>query len=420
MRIVFTCVSVVSHLFPLVPVARALAAAGHEVAFATNAELGPAVRQAGFRHAPAGLAFSSPEVTALRARASELYGKRLNAYSWGSGFAGILARRMTGDLLALPEVRRADLLVRDLTELGGCVAAERLGLAHAAISILSAGMTPGARDWIAESLDDLRAEHGLPPDPGVLMPFRYLTIHQAPRRFLAETPLPTDRLVRPEPFDRSDDDDLPTWVDALPARPTVYATFGTVFNKRPDLFAAIVDGLRDEPLNLIVTVGRDQDPAQFGPQPPHVRIERYIPQSLLLPRCDLVVTHGGSGTVMAALANGLPLVVVPLGADQPENAARCAALGVGETIEAQDLTPSTVHAAVRAVLGDAAYRRNAERLQREIRALPGPEDAVTLLEELAQAVRTAPAAVGRGRVAPSPAVTARPTEAQEPRPVTAR
>jgi hypothetical protein len=409
MRIVFTCVAVVSHLFPLVPVARALAAIGHDVTFATNAELAPAVRQAGFRHAPAGLAFSSPEVTALRARASELYGKRLNAYSWGSGFAGILARRMAADLLDLPEVRRADLLVRDLTELGGCVAAERLGLPHAAISILSAGMTPGARDWIAEPLDALRASHGLPPDPGVVMPFRYLTIHQAPRRFLVDAPLPTDRLIRPEPFDRADGDSLPAWVEALPARPTVYATLGTVFNRRPEILGAIVDGLRDEPVNLIVTVGRDQDPDQFGPQPPHIRIERYIPQSLLLPRCDLVVTHGGSGTVMAALANGLPLVVVPLGADQPENAARCEALGVGRTVDAQDLTPASVRAAVRTVLGDTAYRRNAEQLHDEVRALPGPEHAVTLLGELVRAVR--PKA---SDVAP------RPAGAPELRPVAAR
>lgn len=409
MRIVFSCVSVVSHFYPLVPVARAMAADGHEVTFATNAELAPAVLQTGFRHAPAGLAFSSPEITALRARANELYGHGLNVFSWGSGFAGVLAQRMAADLLDLPEVRAADLLVRDLTELGGCVAAERLGKPHAAISILSAGMTPGARAWIAESLDALRADHGLPPDPDVVMPFRYLTLHQAPRRFLAEPPLPTDRLIRPEPFDRADGDTLPAWVDVLPARPTVYATLGTVFNKRPGILGAIVDGLRDEPVNLIVTVGRDQDPAQFGPQPPNVRIERYIPQSLLLPRCDLVVTHGGSGTVMAALANGLPLVVVPLGADQPENAARCAALGVGEPLAAEALTPAAVRTAVRTVLGDAAYRRNAQQLQREVRALPGPEHAVTLLEDLIRVSR--PKA---NDVAP------RPAEARELKPAAAR
>src|SRR5262245_29817621 len=128
MRVVLTCVSVVSHLYPLVPVARALVEAGHDVTVATDHSLAAAVEQAGFRHAAAGLAFNSPEVTRIRARARELWGAGLNRYSWGSGFAGILARRMANDLIALPEVQRADLIVRDITELGGCVAAERLGL----------------------------------------------------------------------------------------------------------------------------------------------------------------------------------------------------------------------------------------------------------------------------------------------------
>ncbi|MGH2351831.1 MAG: glycosyltransferase [Chloroflexota bacterium] len=145
-------------------------------------------------------------------------------------------------------------------------------------------------------------------------------------------------------------------------------------------------------MNLILTVGRNQDPAQFGPQPAHVRIERYVPQTLLLPHCDLVLTHGGSGTVMAALIHGLPLVTVPISADQPENAARCAALGVGRVAAAADATAETIRHAVRTVLADPAYRRNAERLGDEISRLPGPDQAVPLLEQLAGERRLLPAA----------------------------
>jgi UDP:flavonoid glycosyltransferase YjiC (YdhE family) len=103
----------------------------------------------------------------------------------------------------------------------------------------------------------------------------------------------------------------------------------------------------------------------------------------MFPRCDVVLTHGGSGTVMAALAHGLPLVVVPISADQPENASRCAALGVGSVVAPRDLTPETVRDAVRTVLADPIYRRNAERLRDEIRSLPGPDQAVAMLEQLA-------------------------------------
>ena len=105
---------------------------------------------------------------------------------------------------------------------------------------------------------------------------------------------------------------------------------GTVFNQVPGILEAILEGLRDEPITLIMTTGRDQDPAAFGPQPPNVHLERYVPQSLLFPRCDLVVTHGGSGTVMTALDHGLPMVIVPVSADQPDNARRCEQLGVAK------------------------------------------------------------------------------------------
>jgi MGT family glycosyltransferase len=150
-----------------------------------------------------------------------------------------------------------------------------------------------------------------------------------------------------------------------------------------DIFRAFIEGLRDEPVTLVVTVGRNGDPGQFGPQPEHIRIERYIPQTLFFPRCDVVITHGGSGTTMAALTHGLPLIVVPISADQPENADRCAALGVARVIQPSDLSAGLAREAVREVLGNNAYHRAAERMRDEIAALPGPEYAVALLERLA-------------------------------------
>lgn len=157
-----------------------------------------------------------------------------------------------------------------------------------------------------------------------------------------------------------------------------------MFNSRlPGLFQAILDGLHDEPVNVILTIGRDQDPVQFGPQPDNVHIERYIPQSLLFPHCDLVITHAGFSTVAEALAHGLPLVPIPIDADQPLNAERCAALGVAEVIEQHQRTPAAIRRAVRTVLADPSYRRNAEQVRHEIAQLPGPQHAAALLERLA-------------------------------------
>jgi MGT family glycosyltransferase len=141
--------------------------------------------------------------------------------------------------------------------------------------------------------------------------------------------------------------------------------------------------LGQEPVNLILTIGHDQDPDVLGEQPANVHIERYIPQSLLLPYCDLVITHGGSGTVKDALSLGLPLVILPMGADQPLNARRCAALGVARVIEPDRRTAEAIREAANDVLQDPRYRQRAEGLRDEMQALPGLEYAIALLERLA-------------------------------------
>jgi UDP:flavonoid glycosyltransferase YjiC (YdhE family) len=389
MRVLFTCMAYTGHVHPIAPFARALAAAGHEVAVATHESLAAQVGAAGLRHIPAGLSRTSPEVLALWREIGDaaLGTPAAEAFALGRDFGDLRPRRMMDDLAALFAAGTPDLVVRDIMELGGALAAERAGIPHAAINILAAGLQPRWRAGIVAPLNRLRAAYGMPPDPGGAMLSRHLTLHPFPPSFSAVPPLPADRFVRPLPFDRSGDEALPDWVGDLPRRPTVYATLGTAFNDLPRLFEAFVAGLGDEPLNLIVTVGRDGDPGALGPLPANTRVERYIPQSLLLPRCDLVLSHGGSGTVTGALAAGLPQVVVPVAADQPENAARCAALGVGRVVPRAEVSPAAVRDAVRAVLGDPAYRRNAGRLADEIAALPGPETGVTLLEDLAAGAR---------------------------------
>jgi MGT family glycosyltransferase len=145
----------------------------------------------------------------------------------------------------------------------------------------------------------------------------------------------------------------------------------------------IIAGLRDMPINLIVTLGRDKDPADFGPQPEHVHIERYIPQSLLLCRCDLMVMHGGSNSLLAALDLGLPTVVVPLIADQFFNAHVVQNMQLGQVVQRWQLSPTRMRAAVEEVLNDPMYRKNVKQLQAEMQTLPGQHYAVELIERVA-------------------------------------
>lgn len=165
----------------------------------------------------------------------------------------------------------------------------------------------------------------------------------------------------------------------------MYVSLGTAFNvESGDLFSRVVAGVRDLPVDVLVTVGAEIDPAELGPQPANVTVERFVPQWAVLPHGDLVVSHGGSGGVIGALAHGLPVVVLPLGADQPHNAARVEALGVGRVLDAVSATPDEIGDAVAATLADHAARAAAASLRDECAPLPSPATAMAWLEALAR------------------------------------
>jgi UDP:flavonoid glycosyltransferase YjiC (YdhE family) len=274
-------------------------------------------------------------------------------------------------------------LVCDEMDFGALVAAESAGVPYASVVCIGSGSFVWP-ELVAEPLKDLRAGHGLAPDPELAMLSRYLILSPFPPSFRdPANPLPpTGHAIRPVPADAGADDVPPRWLAELDP-PLVYFTLGTIFNlESGDLFERVLAGLSELPVSIVVTVGREVEPETLGPQPANVRVEQYVPQSLLLPDCDLVVSHAGSGSVVGALAHGLPMVLLPIGADQPLNAARCAALDVARVVDPFQATSADVASAAEDLLADVPYRRNAQRVQEEIAALPGPEYALHLLEQL--------------------------------------
>lgn len=406
MRALFTTNPGAGHWHPLVPFAEALRARGHEVAFATTRAACAAITVLGFHCFTAGEDETTEEMQRRGERVAARPGTDGAAWAWPNLFAGAWAERRLPDLSAVCRDWGPAVVVREDMEFAGCIAAESLGLPHAAIQVTT--WRPRLRPLVVAPLNYLRATVGLPPDPNLAMLDRYLLVCPVPPSFqhpAASLPR-TAHAVRPVPFDRSRDEPLPAWLGDLPDRPIVYATMGTVFNRVPGILETILTALRDEPIVLILTIGRDRNPTAFGPQPAHVHIERYIPQSVLFPICDLAVNHGGSGTVMTALSRGLPMVIVPVSADQPDNARRCEQLGVARVITPENRTPEAIRATVRAVLGDPSYRANAERLREEMEQLPEPEHVVGLLERLAveqrPLVATSEADQAQGLTSPRP------------------
>jgi UDP:flavonoid glycosyltransferase YjiC (YdhE family) len=376
LRILFTFAGDSGHFHPLVPIARACAAAGHTVAVGTRPRMMPVVRAAGFEaFAAEPAAGRPPKRIPLQPLDQEREDRDLR-----DGFADRLARVRAAGLLALAETWRPDLVVCDEVDFGSVVAAESLGVPYATVAVMAAGSFVRS-DLVAEPLSRLRAEQGLPPDPGLEMLSRYLVLSPVPPSFRdpAFPPPATAHTISPLTEEHAGEP-LPP----LSGKPLVYFTLGTVFNlESGDLFERVLAGLGRLPVDVVATVGREIDPAELGPQPPNVHVERFIPQSAILPRCRVVVSHGGSGSVIGALAHGVPVVLLPMGADQLLNAARCEALGVGRVLDPTTVTPERVRESVSAVLEDGAYRCAAGRLRAEAVAAPGPAHAVELLERLA-------------------------------------
>ncbi len=374
MRVLVTFVGGLGHLAPLLPLARALRDAGHEVAIAGSGGLVPRIEEAGFRafatspmrhHSGAPAERDLTPLVTTGARAAEV--------EFAENFAARGARRMAGAVPAVIEELRPDVVLRDETDLGTTIAAELLGVPVATHLVLASGLLVRP-ELVVPQLDAVRAEHGLAPDPDLTRLTSGLVLSDAAPSFrspgapLRLTPFHYRSAVVPSRSHRS-------------GRPTVYATLGTIFNKASgDLFERLLAGLSDVEADVVCTIGRGLDPADFGSQPAHVRVESFVPQAEVLAAADLVVSHGGSGSLMAALAHGLPSVLLPLGADQPHNALRAGDLGVATTLDAETATPDQIGARVREALADDAMRVRARSHADELGSLPSADAAVAALE----------------------------------------
>jgi MGT family glycosyltransferase len=143
---------------------------------------------------------------------------------------------------------------------------------------------------------------------------------------------------------------------------------------------AALAAVADLPVRVLLTIGRATEVAQLGTMPGNVHVEAWVPQADVLAEASAVVCHGGSGTTFGTLAAGVPLVVLPLFADQPGNARGVADAGAGVVVEPTPGAPaadrigpqhaSQLRSAIEKVLDEPSYRTAAARVAEEIRATP--------------------------------------------------
>ncbi|MFB9453824.1 glycosyltransferase [Streptomyces antimycoticus] len=402
----FTTLGSPSHGRAQLPLARSLAAAGHEVLvvttpalafvfereevrvtsaigdFSPSAFLGTVLAEENAQGGPPETGGEPPQARILRLMTKAV--------------SGPMATMLLDTLLPVAHDFRPDLILRDGMDLASCVIAEALGIPQLSTpSGASNALDPAD---ILPGLNALRKRRGLATaeDPLSLIP--HGRIDYVPPAFSFARHLPASWSYR-QTVDVDRGAVLPRWVAELPTdRPLMFAAIGTAIpmfhgNSQADIPASPmplpdpVDTLRamiqgvsrlEECTVVLATAGL---PVDTDGVPPHVHLTKRLPQPLLLESVDLFLTHGGFNSIRESLRTATPMAVLPQFGDQPGNAQRVEELGLGRHIT--DPTPDGITTVCRELLADDDCRALARRARLEMLALPEIDSAVADLEKMA-------------------------------------
>jgi len=365
MRVLFTTTPGRGHYHPMLALADALIERGHEVAWAAAEPVCARLRGRGYSamasgnpEPPAGLSLLDryPDVASIPpAERPDLLFSRI--------FGPERAAPMLADLLPLAREWSPSVMVCEQAELAGPIVAAALGIPNVTHGF--GHPLPAARVARAgEAMQPLWKAHGLsaPPFAGT---YEHLYVDMYPEalKVYGNDHIADSVKVRPH---------VPGPAVASDGAPLVYVTFGTVFNRDLSLIGMVVEGVRSLPIDVVATLGPGNDPDALGKQPGNVQIAQYIPQAELLPRCAAVVSHAGSGTFLAALAHGLPQLVLPQAADQFLNASAAVQAGVARDIPPGEITAERVREELERVLEDPGLAAAARAMSAEIAAMQSP------------------------------------------------
>ena len=388
MKVLFTTHPAYGHFQPLLPLARALRSAGHDVRVAASERFQPVIEAAGLKGIAAGLNWLEADKSTVPDHLKPSPDSTLEEY-FAQQFVAAPAELLAHDVVVRAGEWSPDLVVRERTEFGGAIAADALGIPSAAVQVASPSLiTPAVLAAVDAPYNAARAALGLSEDRGLRqLESRVVLSFSPPELHAPGGPRPSQFLsFRPAPGDQAPDSVLPDWAQRLGEdRPLVYATLGTVFNNPSyelPFFPAVLGALRNEPVDLVVTVGPNVDPRLLGQQPDHVHIVSYLPQGVIVAKAAAIVCHGGFGTLVSAIVAGVPLVVVPFGADQFINAESVGRLAIGLVLEEEEADAERMRSAIRSVLDEPAWRQNIEQLRDAGERLPGLPEAVATLERL--------------------------------------
>lgn len=383
------------HARAVLPIARAMADAGHDVLVATPLHLTEV-----FEDEPMRVEAVMPDmgqiILQLRAAGeSVLTDDKLDPRLALIALAGGPHITNTANtLIPLAEEFGAELVLRDGAELAGCLVAEALGIPHISAPSGAGNITDAA--GTAAALNERRDELGLPAQEDAWSIYRYGRIDCLPEHYsFAAFPMPSPFAYRqPIDLDRGRLLDA-EFADLRGDRPLVLASVGTALpvmqgmehlgiDMPEDMMApadtvrALVEGLSKlDVVAVVATGGFPPEDVEIGD---NVHIAEYIPQPLLLETTSVFLSHGGYNSIRESVRTGVPMAVLPQFGDQHHNAQRVEELGLGRHIT--ETTADGIAAVVSDVLTDQRIRSEVTTAQRRTQALPGFDAVVAHLESL--------------------------------------
>lgn len=369
-------------VMPLVPLSWALRAAGHDVLVAASENMGPTVTGAGLPFAPICSAVEMPEVLSYDRDGNRTTMPREEEpllQHIGRGY-GRLVLRMMDQALALADRWHPDLVLTETYSLTGPMVAAARGIPWVEQAIRLVSPETIKKAAVGELAPELKAL-GRTDVPAPVLSLDVCPPGMGPRA------LPGTTKMRYVPYNGRTEK-VPSWVFQEREKPRLCLTFGTrvpLPNKNTvpgglTLLQALTHELPKLGFEVVVAVS-DSLARTLDPLPEGVLAAGQFPLSAILPACDVVVHHGGHGTTLTCLAEGVPQVSVPVIAEVWDSARLLHAAGAGVQVPWTEASVETVTAACTAVRDDSSYAKTARALKDEMATLPSPADIVRLIEQ---------------------------------------
>jgi UDP:flavonoid glycosyltransferase YjiC (YdhE family) len=388
MTILFTSTRYIGHVYPTLPLARALRAAGDDVVYAVPSTLVPRVKRLGFRALATSSGVASEQTQQVfRDLASTDSPDRMALERL---FAGSLVGENLGPTMQRIAEIEPDLVVSESLDFAGPLAAARARVPQISVGLGPLDLEDLSKTSLRSVLDDHRGRLGLEPAASE-WPFDEMLATAFPaflQRPGSELPAATVNFRYEDP--QGPMSAAKPWGSGK--RPSVYASLGTVASDHEELhdaFRAVLAGLGESDADVLFTI-HELDPRVLGTVPSNVRLATHVPPSVAM-ACDIVLTHGGAGTTSAALSRGRPMVLVPLFGDQPQNARRVADLGAGVELSVPQVA-TDLRDAIAIVAGNPTYADTARELAAVMAAAPPAAAIVPAIHDLMRADRSAASA----------------------------